>query len=344
MAQHDYNLANDNGQNFRSDANAVLEAIVSNNSGLTEPSTTFAYQFWADTTTALLKIRNSANSAWVTIGSLGAGGLGLLSLAGGTMTGALLAAAGLVGTPGISFASDADTGFYRISADKFAAVVGGVAVMIWDAATYVQMPGTAAVLIPIGTTAQRPTGTNGLLRFNSDTGKFEGYAGGLWKDVGGGGGGAGFKWGELGGLSPLALVDGNENIYSFETGLAQELYASVKVPQNYAAGTQIFLYVSAYSVSSSNTILLQSIATLIKKDADSFQSTTNQRTSTNSALTNTVASMLREFALDLTDSSGQINGQAVGAGDVIKIKLVRGTDTDTSNIQMLPNGSDVKFS
>lgn len=70
MSQHDYSLANASGASFRADANDALAAIVSNNSGATAPSTTFAYQWWADTTTGLLKIRNAANSAWITVGTL----------------------------------------------------------------------------------------------------------------------------------------------------------------------------------------------------------------------------------------------------------------------------------
>jgi hypothetical protein len=89
MAQHDYILANQSGAAFRSDLNNGLAAIVSQNSGAAQPSTTYAYQWWADTTTGLLKIRNAANNAWITIGTLADANLGLLSLAGGTLTGNL---------------------------------------------------------------------------------------------------------------------------------------------------------------------------------------------------------------------------------------------------------------
>jgi hypothetical protein len=89
MSQHDYSIANDTGANVRSDLNNALAAIASNNSGATEPTTTFAYQTWADTTTGLLKLRNAANSGWVTIGTMSAANLGLLPLAGGTLTGGL---------------------------------------------------------------------------------------------------------------------------------------------------------------------------------------------------------------------------------------------------------------
>ena len=85
MAQHDYIIANQSGAAFRADLNNGLAAIVSQNSGAAQPSTTYAYQWWADTTTGLLKIRNAANNAWITVGTLASTNLGLLALDGGTV-------------------------------------------------------------------------------------------------------------------------------------------------------------------------------------------------------------------------------------------------------------------
>jgi hypothetical protein len=68
MAQHDYNLANQTGADFRADLNNALAAIVTVNSGASEPSTTFAHQLWVDTSSNVLKIRNAANNAWLTTG------------------------------------------------------------------------------------------------------------------------------------------------------------------------------------------------------------------------------------------------------------------------------------
>jgi hypothetical protein len=87
MAQEDYVIANQAGAAFRTDLNNHLLAIVSNNSGATAPATTFAYQWWADTTTGLLKIRNAANSAWVTVGTLASANFGLAALASPTFSG-----------------------------------------------------------------------------------------------------------------------------------------------------------------------------------------------------------------------------------------------------------------
>ena len=63
MAQHDYSIANQTFPNTRTDLNNVLSAISSNNSGTSAPSTTFANQFWYDTSTNKFYIRNEDNDA-----------------------------------------------------------------------------------------------------------------------------------------------------------------------------------------------------------------------------------------------------------------------------------------
>ena len=45
---------------------------------------------------------------------------------------------------------------------------------------------TTSIQLPTGTTAQRPTASNGMIRYNSDDGSFEGYASGAWGSIGGG--------------------------------------------------------------------------------------------------------------------------------------------------------------
>ena len=44
--------------------------------------------------------------------------------------------------------------------------------------------GTDAVKVPVGTTAERPTGATGYIRFNSTNTTFEGYNGTSWTSVG----------------------------------------------------------------------------------------------------------------------------------------------------------------
>tara|TARA_R110000772_G_scaffold7145_7_gene24495 strand:- start:1128 stop:1502 length:375 start_codon:yes stop_codon:yes gene_type:complete len=50
--------------------NNTSGALRSNHSGPNEPTDKTAYMFWFDTTLNLLKLRNTANDAWVTVGEL----------------------------------------------------------------------------------------------------------------------------------------------------------------------------------------------------------------------------------------------------------------------------------
>jgi hypothetical protein len=142
MAQADYVVANGTGAAVRSDLNGQLAAIVSNNSGVTEPATMYAYQWWADTTTGLLKLRNAANNAWITIGTLADANLGLLSPAGGTLTGALLADDnGNAALPAIAFDGDPNTGIFRAGADQLGIATNGVERLRFGAAGQIGIGG-----------------------------------------------------------------------------------------------------------------------------------------------------------------------------------------------------------
>ena len=111
MATHDYIISNASGAAVRADLNNALAAIVSNNSNATSPATTYAYQWWADTTTGQLKLRNSANSAWITIFEL---------------DGTMLMEDGSASAPGLAFASDLDTGFAKNGTNGLMVTAGGV--------------------------------------------------------------------------------------------------------------------------------------------------------------------------------------------------------------------------
>lgn len=78
MSQNTVVIVDGTGLQVLGYMNDALNTLITNNSGSTEPATMYAYQFWADTTAGLLKVRNAANNAWITIGSLSAANLGLI--------------------------------------------------------------------------------------------------------------------------------------------------------------------------------------------------------------------------------------------------------------------------
>ena len=86
-----YTIENNSGQNVRIDLNAVFAAIQSSNSKSTDltSSQCVAGMPFLNTTSNILKIRNSANNGFTEIGNINSANLGLLPVAGGTMTGTL---------------------------------------------------------------------------------------------------------------------------------------------------------------------------------------------------------------------------------------------------------------
>ena len=138
----DYNLANQVGSSFRAELNTVLGDVQSLNSGSSDPSTTVAYKIWVDTSTNLLKIRNSSNNGWLVLGSL---------------------------------TDAAHTNNFGLATKASPDFTGTV-----DSAGDIVMGGTGALKLPNGTTAQRPTAATGQIRFNNTTTEFEGYNGSAW--------------------------------------------------------------------------------------------------------------------------------------------------------------------
>ena len=163
-------------------------------------------------------------------------------------------------------------------------------------------------------------------------------------NIGGGGGGS-LQWVESAD-SPISEIENNVLVYRFEDTVSQFLYALVKVPNTYSGGSQINLRFLMYSPSTSGTGLLQTLSTLLTKDSSAITSTTNQRTSTNAAVTFSVtANRIRTVTCDLTDSTGNINGVPVTANDLIQVRLTRDTttDTDTADLRALVYGAEVTF-
>ncbi len=70
MSQHDGIIADSNGLAFLADLNEFTAATLTNNSGPTEPTTTYAFMWWVDTSTGLLKRRNATDSDWISLMSV----------------------------------------------------------------------------------------------------------------------------------------------------------------------------------------------------------------------------------------------------------------------------------
>ena len=120
MATHDYDIANGTGAAVRADINNALAAIQSNNSNASSPSTTVAYQWWADTNTGTLKMRNSSNNDWVELFQLD----GTLTLEDGSAS-----------TPALAFRDDLNTGIFSSADNTLAISCDGSHIFTIDSST-----------------------------------------------------------------------------------------------------------------------------------------------------------------------------------------------------------------
>ena len=131
-----YTIENASGANVRTDLNNVFAAIQSSNSKSTDLATSqcVAGMLFLNTSgSKILKVRNSSNSAFTEIGSIDSANLGLLPVAGGTMTGVLkIDDSSSASTPALSFDTDPDTGLFRKSANKIGLSTGGTEQMFFD--------------------------------------------------------------------------------------------------------------------------------------------------------------------------------------------------------------------
>ena len=145
MAQvTDYNIANASGASVRSDLNLVFDAIKTLNSGSSDPANMSAFMPYVDTADSNnLKIRNSSNNGFTTIGPVDTANLGLLPVSGGTMTGVLGLSQGLNSAPSINF-GDSTTGLYKRGTNQIGLTFAGTERIFLDQ-NGVNLKGTKAV-------------------------------------------------------------------------------------------------------------------------------------------------------------------------------------------------------
>jgi hypothetical protein len=130
MATYDWTgtdiIPNGSGSAVRADLNDALLALFSQNSSATAPPETVAYMPWADTTNGLYKIRNAANSDWITLYQLD-GEWTTIALENGTAA-----------APSLYFKdSGTDTGIYSPGADQVGIATAGVQRVNFNGATEV---------------------------------------------------------------------------------------------------------------------------------------------------------------------------------------------------------------
>ena len=127
MSQNDFTLANQSFPAFRADLNSALQALASNNSGTSAPSTTFANMWWYDSTNNIMYIRNEDNDAWIKFAELDQTNDKFV------LSGTLQLDDGTVSAPALTFNSDTNMGIYRGGTDILKFVTAGTDAITIDA-------------------------------------------------------------------------------------------------------------------------------------------------------------------------------------------------------------------
>jgi hypothetical protein len=198
-------------------------AIIWTGNTTTSPTITLAnsgsFTIGNNTTTqtlSIVSIANSSGSANVTPAGFFGNGINITSLNATSITNGTLPSARISG---------AYTGITQVGTLAGATVTGNsnfdsgvlfvdgannrVGVNTTTPSVSLQISSNDAIFIPIGTTLQRPTGANGMFRFNSDTSTFEGYSNGAWGTIAGSGAGGYYK----GNLGATGNTNNKANLY-----------------------------------------------------------------------------------------------------------------------------------
>tara|TARA_R100001440_G_scaffold5131_2_gene11156 strand:+ start:1167 stop:2363 length:1197 start_codon:yes stop_codon:yes gene_type:complete len=130
------NFSPDNGTGLavRTAIKDILESLRTVNSAAGDPSgaaNLAAYQLHIDSDTDTLKIRNGANSAFVTLGNVSQTNFGFLSASGGTLTGVLGVSAGSSSAPALHF-GDTNTGLFKKSTNQIGIATAGIEQLFLD--------------------------------------------------------------------------------------------------------------------------------------------------------------------------------------------------------------------
>jgi len=160
-----------------------------------------------------------------------------------------------------------------------------------------------------------------------------------------GGGAGGGQWHGADGNSPIDDEEFGEKVWKFAAGITQLLTLFIKVPSTYSAGDQIKVLLTEYSPLSDGalTLFLKTSTFLVRKDLDPVDDATNQEDSVNIAVAPLTVNVNKEIECILTDAIGEINSVPVIVGDLLRIELSRGADSDGGALRFIPSATEVIF-
>lgn len=260
---------------------------------------------------------------------------------GGTQAGANTAKAGF--EVDMSDATNARVGYDSSKASRF--VVGDVGdekeiVDVSSTQTItnknIKSPTRAGVKegIESDLTTYATTADNAQWCFATDTKVMYQVIDGELVPAGSGGGGSSLVWEKAGDLSPTTEYIDGFHLENFSYEDEQEIYCFITVPSGYRAGKPIKLLNGALFIdNNTGNVSLKSDTALLKVGTTILGTYSDIHTSTNAEITvpATVNTLAAIGDVDLTDGVGEINGEAVSAGDMLRVRLYRDIADETAS-------------
>jgi hypothetical protein len=205
---------------------------------------------------------------------------------------------------------------------------------------------TDGILVPVGTTAQRPTAAEGLFRYNSDDDKFEGYTASGWGAIAGSGGGSSSTFlkqeftgnGSTTAFTLQTTVTSEDNLIVFNEGVFQR-------QDSYAASGTTITFDTAPA--NGNKVVVYQMETGVVGVAPVVDTMTGDGSDTTLTLSTTPASENQTFltvdgvmqhkstysisGTTLTFSAAPPNGSNVECITLVNssVKVIADTDGDT---------------
>jgi len=176
------------------------------------------------------------------------------------------------------------------------------------------MPGTSAMTVVTGTTAQQPSGSQGQFRFNSDTQTFDGYSSGLWRQFSLSGGVTSFSAGTTGfapstSTSGAVTLSGTLNVLNGGTGATT------------ASGARTNLGAAASGANTDITSIALTTGTISTTPSGSTDIANKNYVDTVAQGLDTKASVVAGTTVNITLSGTQtIDGIVLVSGDRVLVK------------------------
>jgi hypothetical protein len=161
-----------------------------------------------------------------------------------------------------------------------------------------------------------------------------------WIELSGSGGGTGGGItvdleGNDGDPAPELVLENSFRVFKIVDGSGQKLRGDFDVPEGYEVGSQIFLRLKLFTTDTSGNVDMQTDSYLYTPTSE-LDTLPFSHSSTNAAQ-NVPGTARRFFTvdLDLTDASGEIDGQPVAVGDAIRFDLFKNAGTSTADIRLM---------